>query len=204
MACINENSKEFKLLKTYWGYHMAKGMIKSYTKMYRTSQTLAEDVFLYPTVTQSIQHLKNNVADRIGAARYYFDHDIATEKGAKRVLQGIIHNYKGEPYVNKGYTEGLLGKKIAQKEVETPNKAFLEALGRSYPGLITLKPTQNGTKVLFDFDVLTPMTEPVATPSVQLTIDFTESYPDYGWMSEESQAAIINAIDNNEIDSTCK
>ena len=48
------------------------------------------------------------------------------------------------------------------------------------------------------------MTEPVATPSVQLTIDFTESYPDYGWMSEESRTAIINAIDNNEIDSTCK
>ena len=103
-------------------------------------------------------------------------------------------------YITKGYNEGLLIKKIAQKEIEEPNKQFMQKLSNSFPQMITLKPTQNGTKVIFNFDSIKKQTNITTN---QLNIDFKESYPNLTWMDKNSQSALINAIDKGEIDSTC-
>lgn len=197
--CVDKSNKAYKLLSIYWGDTMAEGIVKSYTEKY-----LQQEEYYYPKVSESIDYIKNKVKDRIKAASYYFNNEPnLTEEGARKVLVGIIHRFNDDFYVTKGYQEGLLIKEVAKREIERPNIEFLNKLSNSFPGLITLKPTQNGTKVIFDFESIKKVT-PITTVNTQLSINFTEDYPNLEWMDSNSRKALINAIDKGQIESTCK
>lgn len=198
MSCVNKADKKYKVLEQYWGDIMADGIVRSYTKF------LNSPTFQFPSVSQSIDYMKNKVKDRLKAAAYYFNNEPnITEDGAKKVLTGIIHRFNDDFYVTKGYREGLLITALAKKEIEKPNIEFLTKLGELFPGMITLKPTFNGTKVEFNFETV-KRTAKIPMVNTQLVLDFSESYPNLDWMDNNSRNALINSIDKGEIESTCK
>lgn len=177
---------------------MAEGIVKSYTQFSNSP------IDVFPSVSQSIDYIKNKVKDRLKAAAYYFNNEPnLTEEGVRKVLTGIIHRFNDDFYVTKGYREGLLIKEIAKREIEKPNIDFLNNLSKSFPGLITLKQTANGTKVEFDFESV-KKTSNIPVINEQLVLNFSESYPNLDWMDNNSRKALINSVDKGQIESTCK
>jgi hypothetical protein len=196
--CVNKTDKRYKILEYYWEDTMAEAIVESYTKYLRASE------FEYPTVRQSIDYIRNKVKDKHKVAAYYFNNEPKlTEEGARKVLTGIIHRLNDDFYVNKGYREGLLMSNMAKKEVEGPNIAFMNKLSQSFPGMISLIPTRNGTKVEFNFETVKKVNN-IPLVNEQLVLDFSKSYPNLDWMDTISRNALINAIDKGEIESTCK
>ncbi len=153
MGCINKNTLEYKRLVAAFGDKLAEAFVRGYSK---NVKGLSDD-FYFPSVKEVTEWLtkdKKEIPNHITRA-LELDPLMSTD-AIKRLLKGVIHDYKGTTFLTSGPFNIHTITQEVRDAIYLPNFNVMRELENRHPSIFRMGYTKSPYRKIVE---ITPLSE---------------------------------------------